>query len=330
MHHAWTCASQARLSRLKGFIVWRVFSAKFLLATKSTSGVFGAERAAGLPIASIYHSPKVKPSSIVISDASSLRMTIASLPVQKPCQFSRARDFRRIHMHTPRLHQSWRDTHSARQGGFTLIELLVVIAIIGILSALLFPAVRTAMESSKATKCMSNLRQIGAAFMSYAGDHDSELPSLNPAGPLPNSQWYINQLTPYLRVTKWRYEGGEVWGDTDEGVYKCPAATTFGYGGGYGVNESHLIPLGAPVRLSLLSTPSRFWLIGDACDAGQPTRPTWAALRCPEDSPWGREHEADARHRGRANICFSDGHVEAWIYEDLRTNKNNIFAHPPL
>jgi prepilin-type N-terminal cleavage/methylation domain-containing protein/prepilin-type processing-associated H-X9-DG protein len=223
-----------------------------------------------------------------------------------------------------------RTAGSARRCGFTLIELLVVIAIIGILSALLFPAVRTATESSKATRCMANLRQIGAAFMSYAGDHDSELPSLNLAGPIPNSQWYVNQLTPYLRVAKWRYEGGEVWGDTDEGVYRCPSATAFGYGGGYGVNESHIIPLGYAVRLSTLSTPSRFWLIGDTCDAGQPTRPTWVALRCPVDSPWGREHEADARHRGRANICFADGHVEAWLYEDLRTNKNDIFAHQPF
>lgn len=65
--------------------------------------------------------------------------------------------------------------------GFTLIELLVVIVTIGILAAVLIGALTSVFESGKATKDLSNLRQIGALMQSYLNDKDNILPAINAA-----------------------------------------------------------------------------------------------------------------------------------------------------
>ena len=121
----------------------------------------------------------------------------------------------------------------ARQG-FTLIELLVVIAIIGVLVALLVPAVQSAREASRRSSCSNNLRQVGIAVHNF---HDSKrrLPSsVRPTAASTVRVSAFTQILPYLEESKlWHsYDLSVNWSDPKnlpvtslrQTVFQCPSA----------------------------------------------------------------------------------------------------------
>ncbi len=219
--------------------------------------------------------------------------------------------------------------------GFTMIELLVVISIVGVLAALIIPAVSGVKASGQSIKCVSNLRQIYVASQAWSSENDGKIvPVFNPGEdpPAKLGNW-TGLLAPYLG----RSSTNVFASAKDLPVAVCPVnPNQFGYG--YNSSYLSMIQLSLGIErwatmAQVASRPGGLSRTVFLCDRErQPTNTTFTSGRPFVRNPGSgmKDYVPSFRHPGKtANVLWLDGHISGEKADGAWMNPNDSFWGKP-